>query len=139
MRERAHVLLGDGSEQAAANVMGRSYNHHAIRGALLVSGGGRSARASRQHRRNEHTRSMCAVLLRNPDDHGREIRRVQDQGRRPHFYLMPGADPGEGFLNTTYQLYSNDEPAPGEVPTNKGFVLNFKLAIASDLAKHYKD
>src|SRR5215469_5892472 len=36
-------------------------------------------------------------------------------------------------------LYSADRPAPNDVPTNKGFVLNFKSAIASDLAKHYKD
>jgi phospholipase C len=75
----------------------------------------------------------------NPDDHGREIAVYTIKEGDPHAYLMPGADPGEGFQNTTYQLYSNDAPAPGEVPTNKGFVLNFKSAIASDLAKHYKD
>ncbi|MBN3762262.1 alkaline phosphatase family protein [Burkholderia sp. Ac-20365] len=75
----------------------------------------------------------------NPDDHGREIAVYKIKAGDTHTYLMPGADPGEGFLNTTYQLYSTDEPSPGEVPTNKGFVLNFKSAIASDLAKHYKD
>jgi hypothetical protein len=52
---------------------------------------------------------------------------------------MPGADPGEGFYNTNYQLFSNDDPGAGAVPNNKGFVINFKAAIASDLAKHYKD
>ena len=52
---------------------------------------------------------------------------------------MPGADPGEGFLNTNFQLFSTDDPAPGAVPTNQGFVINFKAAIASDLAKHFKD
>jgi phospholipase C len=52
---------------------------------------------------------------------------------------MPGADPGEGFQNTSYQLYSNDDPQPGEMPDDKGFILNFQSAIASDLAKHYKD
>jgi phospholipase C len=52
---------------------------------------------------------------------------------------MPGADPGEGFLKTNYQLYSTDDPEPGAVPDNRGFVINFKAAIASDLAKHYSD
>jgi hypothetical protein len=56
-----------------------------------------------------------------------------------HVYLMPGADPGEGFQNTNYPLYSTDDPAPNAVPDNKGFVLNFKLAIATrrtDDARH---
>jgi phospholipase C len=52
---------------------------------------------------------------------------------------MPGADPGEGFQNTNYQLFSTDDPAPGAVPDNMGFVVNFKSAIASDLANHYED
>jgi hypothetical protein len=52
---------------------------------------------------------------------------------------MPGADPGEGFFNTNYQLFSTDDPAPGAVPTNRGFVVNFKAAIQSDLAKGFKD
>ena len=75
----------------------------------------------------------------NPDDDGREIAVYKIRKDDPHTYLMPGADPGEGFLNTNYQLYKNDSPAATDVPTNKGFVLNFKSAIASDLAKHYKD
>src|SRR5262249_32045070 len=32
-----------------------------------------------------------------------------------------------------------DAPAPDAVPDNRGFVKNFKAAIASDHAKHYKD
>jgi len=52
---------------------------------------------------------------------------------------MPGADPGEGFHNTNYQLFSTDQPTNGAIPENKGFLLNFKASIASDLAKHYKD
>jgi phospholipase C len=75
----------------------------------------------------------------NPDDRGREITVYKIKEDDSHAYLMPGADPGEGFQNTTYQLYSNDTPGPGDVPTNKGFVLNFNSAISSDLAKHYKD
>jgi phospholipase C len=75
----------------------------------------------------------------NPDDAGRQIKVFKIDGSAPHPYLMPGADPGEGFFNTNYQLYSTDDPAPGAVPTNQGFVVNFKAAIQSDQAKGFKD
>lgn len=75
----------------------------------------------------------------NPDDTGREIKVFKIDHTSPHPYLMPGADPGEGFQHTNYQLFSTDEPAQGAIPTNKGFVLDFKAAIASDQAKGYKD
>jgi phospholipase C len=75
----------------------------------------------------------------NPDDTGRQIGVHAIQATDPHPYLMPGADPGEGFLNTNYQLFSTDDPLPGAVPANMGFVINFKSAIASDLARHYSD
>jgi len=75
----------------------------------------------------------------NPDDTGRQIKIYKIKANDPHPYLMPGADPGEGFQNTNYQLYNSDTPMAGNAPANKGFVLNFKSAIASDLANHYKD
>ncbi len=75
----------------------------------------------------------------NPDDLSRQIKVYKIQAEGSNCYLMPGADPGEGFQNTNYQLYSNDDPGTGDVPDNKGFVLNFKSAIASDLAMHYSD
>jgi len=75
----------------------------------------------------------------NPDDTGREMQVYKIDQTAPHPYFMPGADPGEGFQNTTYQLFSTEIPAEGAIPTNKGFVMNFKAAIASDQAKHYKD
>ncbi len=75
----------------------------------------------------------------NPDDLGRQVKVYRIEATDQHHYLMPGADPGEGFYNTNYQLFSNDDPGAGAVPNNKGFVINFKAAIASDLAKHYKD
>jgi phospholipase C len=75
----------------------------------------------------------------NPNDLGRQIQVYPIAAGATDTYLMPGADPGEGFQNTNYQLFSNDDPAAGAVPTNQGFVLNFKSAIASDLAKHYQD
>lgn len=75
----------------------------------------------------------------NPDDTGREIKVFKIDNTSDHPYLMPGADPGEGFGNTNGQLFSTDTPAQGEIPTNRGFVINFKRAIASDLAKKYSD
>ena len=75
----------------------------------------------------------------NPDDAGRLVKVYKVDSNAPHPYLMPGADPGEGFYNTNYQLFSTDDPAPGAVPTNQGFVINFKAAIASDQAKHFQD
>ncbi|HEY1889527.1 MAG TPA: alkaline phosphatase family protein [Steroidobacteraceae bacterium] len=75
----------------------------------------------------------------NPDDTGRKVGVYAIQATDPSPYLMPGADPGEGFLNTNYQLFSTDDPAAGAAPDNMGFVVNFKSAIASDLAKGYSD
>jgi phospholipase C len=76
----------------------------------------------------------------NPDDTGRVFQVFEiDPATNKHPYLMPGADPGEGFYNTNYQLFGTDDPVPGAVPNNKGFIVNFKSAIASDQAKHYKD
>ena len=65
----------------------------------------------------------------NPDDAGREIKVYKIDHSAKHPYLMPGADPGEGFHNTNYQLFSTDAPTPGEAPANQGFVINFKAAI----------
>jgi phospholipase C len=75
----------------------------------------------------------------NPDNTGRSVAVYPIQADDPNPYLMPGADPGEGFLNTNSQLFSTDDPAAGATPTNQGFVTNFKAAIASDLAQHYSD
>ena len=75
----------------------------------------------------------------NPDGAGREVPVYKIDSAAPHPYLMPGADPGEGYLRTNYQLFSTDDPQQGAIPTNKGFVIDFKAAIASDLAKGYKD
>jgi|ERR1700733_1287284 len=75
----------------------------------------------------------------NLDDTGRALQVYKIDNTAPHPYLMPGADPGEGFYNTNYQLFSTDDPVQGAIPTNSGFVINFKAAIASDQAKKYKD
>ncbi len=75
----------------------------------------------------------------NLDDTGRPVKVYKITSASPHPYFMPGADPGEGFQNTNYQLFSSFDPKPGTVPKNDGFVVNFKAAIASDLAHHYHD
>jgi phospholipase C len=75
----------------------------------------------------------------NPDGTGRNVTVFKIDDRLDHPYLMPGADPGEGFYNTNMQLFSTNEPAPGAEAKNQGFVINFKSSIASDLAKNYKD
>ncbi len=75
----------------------------------------------------------------NPDDTGREVTVFKIDSTSPHPYLMPGADPGEGLQKTSYQLFSTDDPTAGATPTNQGFVISFKAAIASDLAMHQSD
>lgn len=75
----------------------------------------------------------------NPDDQGRPVQVYRISAADANPYLMPGADPGEGFFNTNFQLFSTDDPASGAVASNQGFVINFKAAIASDLAQHYQD
>src|SRR4051794_21133373 len=75
----------------------------------------------------------------NPDEAGRPVQVYRIKPDSAHCYLMPGADPGEGFHNTNYQLFGTDDPAPGRVPTNQGFVANFHAAISYDLSHHYGD
>jgi phospholipase C len=76
----------------------------------------------------------------NPDDRGQAVKVFKiDPKRNKNPYLMPGADPGEGFHNTNFQLFETDDPGPNARPTNRGFVVNFKAAIASDQAQHFKD
>jgi phospholipase C len=75
----------------------------------------------------------------NPDDNGEPVTVFPISATAPHPYMMPGADPAEGFQNTNLQLFSTAYPRPGAKPTNQGFIVSFKSAIASDRAKHYKD
>ncbi len=50
------------------------------------------------------------------------------QPGRPYLYYLPGADPGEGFVNTNDQLFGNDA-GTGPV-TNNGFVINYSQTLA---------
>jgi len=75
----------------------------------------------------------------NPDATGRQVQVFRIDANHPHPYLMPGADPGEGFFNTNIQLFSSENPTANETPSNRGFVVNFENAIAEDQARHFKD
>jgi phospholipase C len=75
----------------------------------------------------------------NPDDAGHEVKVFKITHDTPHPYLMPGADPGEGFKNTNLQLFSDFDVSTSAQAKNKGFVVNFKAAIAYDQSKNYKD
>jgi phospholipase C len=75
----------------------------------------------------------------NPDRAGRAVPVFKIIPSSKHPYFMPGADPGEGFRNTSIQLFSTENPPPGAIPTNQGFVINFENSIAYDQSKHYKD
>ena len=50
---------------------------------------------------------------------------------------MPGADPGEGYVNTNQQLFGSTKAPTPPMATNTGFVTNFASAIAYDTANHY--
>lgn len=75
----------------------------------------------------------------NRDDAGHVVKVFKISEDAPHPYLMPGADPGEGFHNTNLQLFSDFDVSGNEAEKNNGFVVNFKAAIAYDRSKHFKD
>ena len=50
----------------------------------------------------------------------------------PNAYLMPGADPGEGYANTNAQLFDAPQPPNPPAAKNSGFVKNFAAAITYD-------
>jgi phospholipase C len=72
-----------------------------------------------------------------PDATGNPISVYRITPDTPHTYLMPGADPGEGFAATNAQLFGTETPAPGAKETNQGFVRNYAKAIAANRAKHW--
>src|SRR5271167_758902 len=67
----------------------------------------------------------------NPDGKGGQVKAFKIQSTDPHPYFMPGADPGEGYLNTNWQLFgSEQEPVPLVIPSNQGFVTNFASTLS---------
>ncbi|HEX4809834.1 MAG TPA: alkaline phosphatase family protein [Bryobacteraceae bacterium] len=47
----------------------------------------------------------------------------------PNAYLMPGADPGEGYTATNSQLFGSTTAPKPPVATNKGFVTDFSYTL----------
>jgi phospholipase C len=66
----------------------------------------------------------------NPDAHGNAVSVFPIQASTPNAYLMPGADPGEGYMASNSQLYgSTTTPAAGTPATMDGFVSDFAYTL----------
>jgi phospholipase C len=66
----------------------------------------------------------------NPDGTGGTVQVFKIVATDAHPYFMPGADPGEGYLNTNSQLFgSTQEPNPIVPSSNSGFVTNFAYTL----------
>src|SRR3984885_15045337 len=63
----------------------------------------------------------------NEDSSGQPVTVFRIEPDRPHAYVMPGANPGEGYPATNLQLFDTlSAPAsPSVAPVNTGFVKNF--------------
>src|SRR5215469_3422649 len=67
----------------------------------------------------------------NPDSAGKPVSVFPITQSTPNAYLMPGADPGEGYVATNDQFYGADAgPASsGQVAACQGFVKDFEYTI----------
>jgi len=66
----------------------------------------------------------------NPGANGQPVTVFQIQPTTPNAYLMPGSDPGEGYMSTNSQLYgSDDAPASGTAAPGQGFVKDYGYTI----------
>ena len=67
---------------------------------------------------------------KNADAAGNEVAVFQITQSTNNAYLMPGADPGEGYMATNAQLYgSTANPPAGAVAPMSGFVTNFAATL----------
>jgi phospholipase C len=67
----------------------------------------------------------------NPDGKGGQVKVFKILPTDQHAYFMPGADPGEGYLNTNWQLFGKEQaPVPITAATNQGFVTNFASTLS---------
>jgi phospholipase C len=66
----------------------------------------------------------------NPDAAGNPVSVFPIEAGTPNAYLMPGADPGEGYMATNSQLFgATATPAAGTVPTMDGFISDFAYTL----------
>lgn len=66
----------------------------------------------------------------NPDASGNPVKTFQIFPDTPNAYLMPGADPGEGFAATNDQLFGTMTPAESAAAANQGFVTDFAHTLS---------
>jgi phospholipase C len=67
----------------------------------------------------------------NADATGKTVQVFPIQPTDPHPYQRPGANPGEGYLNTNSQLFSKPQaPSPITPASNNGFVTNFAYTLS---------
>jgi phospholipase C len=67
----------------------------------------------------------------NPGGKGGSVSVYKIQSTDPHPYFMPGANAGEGYLNTNSQLFGTEQaPNPIVPATNQGFVTNFAYTLS---------
>ena len=66
----------------------------------------------------------------NPDSNGQPVTVFPIEATTPNAYLMPGADPGEGYMATNSQLYgSNTAPAAGTAAPCQGYVTDYSYTL----------
>jgi phospholipase C len=67
----------------------------------------------------------------NPDGKGGSVKVFPIQATAAHPYFYPGANCGEGYVNTNAQLFgTNQAPVPITPATNQGFVTNFAYTLS---------
>jgi phospholipase C len=75
----------------------------------------------------------------NLDGKGTAVAVFRILSTNPHPYFMPGANAGEGYLNTNSQLFgSTQAPTPILPATNQGFVTNFAYTLAWEAQKPHQ-
>jgi len=72
----------------------------------------------------------------NADASGTEVTVFKIDPAKPGAYFMPGANPGEGYSATNFQLFGADPAPTPPVATNSGFVTNFDATLKLDSQRH---
>ncbi|WP_430409954.1 alkaline phosphatase family protein [Kordia sp.] len=73
----------------------------------------------------------------NPDGKGGSVKVFPIDKNDKYAYYMPKMDPGEGFMNTNFQLFGSlNPPFPTKIGPNQGFVRDFHNKIDT---KYYGD
>jgi phospholipase C len=66
----------------------------------------------------------------NPDSNGQPVTVFPIEPTTPNAYLLPGADPGEGYMATNSQLYgSNTAPTAGTAAPCQGYVTDYSYTL----------